>query len=92
MEPLHVSASNAVWRALSQQPASAGKVKFAWQLAAGPALSRAGVPRWSENGTLRIRAKSQEWKREIERARPLLRDRLSQMLGPDVVTRIVVEG
>ena len=76
---------------LDRQPTTPGKVAFAWQLAAGPALGRAGTPDWSADGTLRVRARDQAWLREIRRARPIITERLRQLLGPDAVRKLVIE-
>jgi hypothetical protein len=76
---------------LAQQPTTAAKVAFAWQLAAGPALARAGAPHWSDDGVLRVRARDLAWLREIRRARPIVTDRLTALLGPDVIKRLVIE-
>jgi Dna[CI] antecedent DciA-like protein len=76
---------------LAAQPLTAGKVGFAWTLAAGPTLGRAGSPRWSSDGTLIVRARDAAWLREIRRARPIIAERLGQLLGPGAVRRIIIE-
>jgi hypothetical protein len=83
--------ATAVLRTLLQdQPTTAAKVTFAWQIAAGTALSRAAECSWSEDGILVIRTRDAAWKREIQRARPLIAHRLGELLGPDVVRSIVI--
>jgi hypothetical protein len=91
MEPIRQSATRALQTLLAGQPTTPAKVAFAWRMAAGPALGRAGIPQWSEGGTLRVRARDAAWLREIRHARPVIAERLAQLLGPDVVRRIVVE-
>ncbi len=91
MQPLQQSATRALRALLSTQPTTQAKIAFAWRMAAGPALSRAGTPQWSDNGTLRVRARDAAWLREIRHARPVIAERLTQLLGPDVVRRIVME-
>jgi hypothetical protein len=92
MEPLQRSAARA-WRdLLAAQPTSSGKVMFAWRMAAGSALARAGTPHWSDNGVLRIDARDAAWRREIQQARPVILERMNHILGEKVVLRIVVRG
>jgi len=90
MESLQQTAARVLGPLLSAQPLSPGKVAFAWTLAAGSTLGRAGIPSWTPDGTLRIRARSAAWRTEIERARPMVAERLNQLLGPAVVRRIIV--
>lgn len=90
MESLQQTAARVLGPLLSGQPLSPGKVAFAWALAAGPALGRAGIPTWTPDGILRIRARDAAWKKEIERARPMMVERLTQLLGPAVIRRIIV--
>jgi hypothetical protein len=92
MEPLQRSATVALRLLLDAQPTSPAKVAFAWHIAAGPALGRAGTPQWSEDGTLRVSARDAAWRRELQHARPIVAERLAQLLGPDVVRKIVVDG
>jgi len=90
MEPLNATAARALKTLLSDQPTTEAKVAFAWQIAAGPALGRAATLRWSDDGTLSVRASTEAWTKEIRRARPMIRERLSHLLGPDVVRRLVI--
>jgi hypothetical protein len=91
MERLDRTAVRAVRTLLENQPTTIAKVTFAWTLAAGPALANAVTLRWSEDGTLRIRPKSEMWRREVIRARPLVGHRLAELLGEGAVKRIVIE-
>jgi len=90
MERLHSTATRALQDLLSSQPTTRGKVLFAWQLAAGPALGRAGAVEWS-SGTLRVHARDAAWLREIRRARPIIVERMTALLGPGVVRKIVID-
>ena len=91
MERLQLTATRMYQELLAQQPTTPAKVVFAWQLAAGPALGRAGTAEWSEDGVLRVRARDEAWLREIRRARPIITERLRGLLGPDVLKRLVIE-
>lgn len=72
------------------QPLTPAKVEFAWRRAAGPALSRVTRATLRDNGTLEVAADTRQWKREIDRAAPLLMTRLEPVLGSGVVRRITV--
>lgn len=84
MERMDRTAFDAVRMALDRQPLSEGKVRFAWSVAAGPALARASSAAWHD-GTLSITAKSEAWHRELERARPMIMKRLRELLGAEAV-------
>lgn len=90
MESLQQTAARVLGPLLNAQPLSPGKVAFAWSIAAGPALSRASIPTWTPDGTLRIRARGAAWKTELERARPMVTERLTHLLGPAAVRRIII--
>jgi hypothetical protein len=89
--PLRQTAPAVLHTILRRQPTTAAKVIFAWQLAAGPALGRAGAARWSDDGTLVVCARDAAWLREIRRARPVIAARLDDLLGPGVVRSFVIE-
>jgi hypothetical protein len=76
---------------LDAQPTTGAKVTFAWTIAAGPGLARAADVSWSETGTLRVRPRTDAWRQEIVRARPVIANRLASLLGPGVVGRISVD-
>jgi len=90
MESLQQTAARVLGPLLDAQPLSPGKVAFAWTIAAGPALSRAGIPTWTPDGTLRVRARTEAWRTELQRARPIVAERLGQLLGPAAVRRIII--
>ena len=77
---------------LEEQPVTAGKVTLAWTMAAGPAMARSARVRWPANGTLYLTATNDAWRREIVRAKPMLLQRLSLLLGAGVVGTIVVDA
>lgn len=69
------------------QPPSAARTAFAWQLAVGQALARATNVDLQE-GTLLVRARDARWAQEIRRAADTILPRMQQLLGPSAVTRI----
>ncbi len=74
---------------LTKAPLSPEKVCFAWRHAAGPAVDRATSVQFAD-GVLRVQVRDAAWKREVERAAPVLKDRLRQVLGDGVLRRIEV--
>ena len=91
MERLDSTAPRALRAALALQPTTPGKVLFAWSLAAGSTLARAATASWHD-GVLHLVPRSETWRQELLRARPLLLARLTTLLGPDVVRRLVIVG
>jgi len=90
MDSLHATATHALRALLDGQPTTPAKVAFAWRMAAGPALARAAEPAWRD-GVLVVRPRTEAWRRELRRARPMLTSRLQQLVGSDVVKKIVIE-
>lgn len=90
VEPLHDFAGSCLNGLLTTQPVSAGKIGFAWRVAAGAALARVTTIAWSTDGTLTVTAADAAWQREVRRARAMLLERLGHLLGPGVVTKIAV--
>jgi hypothetical protein len=90
MESLQQTAARVLGPLLDGQPLTPGKVSFAWSVAAGPLLARHGTPHWHPNGTLYVHARELAWVKELERARPVVAERLKHLLGPGVVRRIVI--
>ena len=90
MQRLETTAVRALRWVLDQQPVTDAKVAFAWRIAAGQTFSRAASVTWSADGTLRVIARSDAWRHEISRARPVLIARIAELLGPGVVKRITV--
>ena len=91
MKALQHTTTAALQELLANQPTTPAKVVFAWQIAAGSALARAGDPRWSGDGTLRVRARNGQWAREIQHARAVIAERMNHLLGPGVVHKIIVD-
>ncbi|MEO7192191.1 MAG: DciA family protein [Vicinamibacterales bacterium] len=90
MESLDRTAARALRTLLEAQPLTAAKVEFAWKIAAGPALARSASVSWSEDGRLAVRAKSEEWRHEIVRARPMILQRMAGLLGTGAVRSLIV--
>ncbi len=90
MESLQQTAARVFGPLLRNQPLSPGKVALAWSVAAGPALGRHGRTIWTGDGILRLAPDDPVWRAELERARPIVAERLKQLLGPDAVQRIVI--
>ena len=90
MEPLNTTESAALRRVLEAQPTTPAKIAFAWRMSVGAALDRATKTDWRD-GVLRVRADGEAWKREVRVARGVLLRRMQDLLGPEVVSRIVIE-
>lgn len=85
MEALNTAAAQVLRAILDQQPLTEAKIRFAWRLSAGPTLSAATSIAWSEDGRLRVTVKSEQWRRELVRARPLILERLRELVGKGAV-------
>lgn len=81
--------SDVLARLLRQAPLCQEKVDFAWRASVGPAVDAATSVRLAD-GVLSVHAAGGPWKREIERSARVIRARLADVLGPDVVRRIHV--
>ena len=92
MQPLRSTATVVMRELLSAQPNTPDKMTFAWRIAAGPGMGRAARIAWTGDGVLYVRARSETWRREIARGRPVILERLRQLLGPTVVRALVVEA
>jgi predicted nucleic acid-binding Zn ribbon protein len=91
MQSIQQSSVRVLRNLLAAQPTSPAKIAFAWQIVAGQPLARHGEPRWSDDGTLRIRPTNATWGRELRAGREVLLERLHELLGRDVITRLVIE-
>jgi hypothetical protein len=91
MKRLDQAAIAALKSILETQPTNEAKVSFAWTIAAGPTLARAATVTWSETGTLRVVARTEAWRQELSRARPLIARRIADLVGEDVVRRIAID-
>jgi hypothetical protein len=79
----------AVAAMLRRAPLTPEKVAFAWRAAVGPAVDKATTIDLRQD-VLHVRAKDAVWEREVERSTPLIRSRLKDLLGEDVVRFIRV--
>lgn len=75
--------------ALRQQPLSDAKVRFAWASAVGAAIARATAVKLDAAGTLHVRSHSDHWRRELERSRGTIQQRLASLLGSQAISRLV---
>jgi hypothetical protein len=88
MERLDRTSTAALRTLLGAQATNEAKVLFVWRIAAGPAMARAAQTSWSsEDGTLRVAARTAAWQSEVRRARPVIAARFDELLGPGVVKR-----
>ena len=92
MDALRSTATAALRALLSTQPNTPEKMLFAWRIAAGPAMARAASVAWSAERGLRVRPRSDTWRREIVRARPVIVERLGQLVGADLARRFAVDA
>ena len=83
-------APRAIGEFLKRQPASAGKVRFAWHSSVGASVARATSVALDGSGTLVVTAESESWRREILRSAPLITRRMADLLGRDAVRKISV--
>lgn len=90
MDPIQNLLLDAAAACLAPAPLSPAKVQCAWRLAVGASLARATEARLAEGGVLEVDAGDSPWRREVERSRDLILQRLRAMLGPDVVRTIRV--
>ncbi len=91
MDSFSTTATHTIKQLLERQPLTPAKVEFAWRYAAGPTLARSASAEWSTNGTLTLRSRGGAWQRELERAIPVLKDRLAFLLGHQIVRKILVQ-
>jgi len=75
---------------LQQQPLGPAKIAFAWRMAAGATLAAATTIRWSD-GRLVVRPRTDEWRREVIRARPIVLVRLRAMVGDEAIRAMEIE-
>ena len=92
MQPINQTAVSTLKAMLAGQPLSEAKVAFAWRIAAGATLAAATSIAWSDDGRLRVRARSDEWRRELIRARPLVLHRLRDLVGADSIKSLTIDG
>jgi hypothetical protein len=91
MTPANQLLSGALAAILRKAPLTQEKVAFAWRTAVGPAVDKATSVDLLK-GVLYVVARDAAWQREVERSAPLIRTRLGDLLGDDVVRFIKVTG
>jgi hypothetical protein len=89
MVPVRAVMPAALADVLRRAPLTPEKVAFAWRQAVGPSVDRATTIELADD-ILLVRVQDAAWKREVERAAPVVRERLAAVLGPRVVRRIEV--
>lgn len=89
MRPILDALPGALAELLRGAPLSPGKVGFAWKAAVGPAVERATTVRL-DGGVLLVDAVGNQWAREVTRAADVIIARLETLLGPGVVTSLIV--
>jgi len=89
MKPLSQAIPAAIADLLRDAPLSPGKVEFAWKTAVGPALGRSTSVKLVGTELL-VDAVSPQWARELKRSSATVRARLDKLLGPGIVTAIIV--
>ena len=89
MIPVQSIVPGALAGIIRKAPMNAEKLAFAWRTAVGPTV--AGATEIALDGhTLRVRARDRAWQRELERSAAMIRTRLGDLLGADVVRYIDV--
>ena len=89
MLPLQGFAANVVAQVIRRQPLSPAKTAFAWNVAVGPAISRASTVDLRD-GVLYITPRDARWATEIDRAAATILARVQLLLGAEAVTAIRV--
>ena len=87
MIALHTAVPGALADLLKRTPHSAAKIQFAWRAAVGPSLARASTVQLAAAGVLNVEVPNVNWRREPERSRRLILERLELLLGAGAVTR-----
>ncbi len=90
MEPLQQAIPGVLVQLLRNAPLSPEKVTFAWRVAVGPAMARAAAAKVVGEGVVEVECDDDHWKREIRRSLPIIKERLTALLGADVVQKIKV--
>ena len=82
--PVHRFMPDALAAVLRKAPLTPEKIAFAWRTAVGPSVDRATSVEL-DGSTLRVHARDEQWRREIEHSAGLIRARLDALLGASVV-------
>lgn len=91
LEAVHTVVPRALAELFRRGPMSQGKLEVAWRVAVGDALARVSKVRLQPDGSVEVLAADQRWQRELKRSTSLIEVRLSNLLGPAVVTHVVVK-
>ena len=75
---------------LRGQPLSPAKVRFAWRTTVGESMARVTSVTLDPNGTLLVRADSVHWQRETARSASVIKRRLAELLGNNVVKKVTI--
>lgn len=75
---------------LQKAPLTPEKVAFAWRMAVGPTIDRASTVVLDEAGALHVAVSDPHWGPAIRKSSRLILERLAGLLGPGVVTRLVL--
>jgi predicted nucleic acid-binding Zn ribbon protein len=81
-----------VARLIQAAPPSEERTQCAWRLAVGPVLGRVTRARLAGDGSVTVEAEDARWRTEIVRARPVILERLRQVLGAEAARTLVVAG
>ena len=90
MNSLHDVVPRVLTELFRQGPMSQGKLEVAWRMAVGNALSRVTTVRLQPDGVVDVQAVDQRWQKELKRSSSMILTRLTGLLGPGSVTRIIV--
>ena len=90
-EPLAQAVPRAIATLLRGTPMSPGKLGFAWKIVVGPAMDR-GTHVHLEGRVLLVEAKTAAWAKEVSRSSRVILKRLQTLLGPEVVTELIVRA
>jgi hypothetical protein len=91
MDHLQEFAPAALTELLRGMPYSPGKLQFAWKAAVGAAVDRATSVTLDEKGRLLVVVSGPLWRKELVRSLPIIRQRLTVLLGDKVIKRIQIQ-
>ena len=92
MIPAHTCISPVISQLLRKQPMSPAKLSFAWRTAVGETIHRASTVTLTKEGILEVWAVDQHWRREIQRATPVIIPRLQRLLHGTLIKGLVVDA
>ena len=92
MDALQTILPRALAELLRHGPLSQGKLELAWRTAVGDGLSRVTTVRLQPDGVVDVLPADARWHRELKRSSNMILARLNSLLGPNAVTRLVLQG